>query len=53
MQVDYAPGIPASRAAIPHIWNCNFGLCPDEAYGSAQKFMDSGAHPHSNDECTH
>jgi hypothetical protein len=42
VQVDYAPGIPASRSAIPHIWQCSLGLCPDNAYGGGQSYIDSG-----------
>jgi hypothetical protein len=40
--VDYAPGIPATRDVIPHVWQCNFGFCPDQAYSGAQNYIDSG-----------
>ncbi|KAK9904828.1 hypothetical protein WJX75_003427 [Coccomyxa subellipsoidea] len=40
--VDYAPGIPATRNVIPHVWQCNFGFCPDEAYSGAQSYISSG-----------
>eukprot|EP00884_Botryococcus_braunii_P021841 jgi/Botrbrau1/8340/Bobra.0046s0002.1 len=41
-KTDLAPGIPASRSVIPHIWDCSFGTCPPSAYGGAQEFVSNG-----------
>ena len=41
-QTDFAPGIPASRADIPHIWQCNLGFCGPDAYTGLQPYPDSG-----------
>ncbi|BDA49428.1 Photosystem I chlorophyll a/b-binding protein 5, chloroplastic [Coccomyxa sp. Obi] len=40
--VDYAPGIPATRSVIPHVWQCSFGFCGSEAYSGAQNYISSG-----------
>ena len=43
--MDYAPGIPATRDVIPHVWQCSFGFCGSEAYSGAQNYISSGAAP--------
>lgn len=44
-QIDYAPGIPADRSVIPHIWDCANAAdptCPASAYSGLQEFPDVG-----------